>query len=61
MLDQSYNLDCFWVMLLFQAYICFLNHCFKLSKNLMLSFIDKITTGTQNLLFKFIITSYFGF
>lgn len=54
MLDQSCNPNCFLlVVLLFRIYlfqdIVLLSLLFKLSKNLMLSFIAKVTTLTQRL------------
>ena len=51
MLNQSYSLDCFFGcvatsdLYLIQE-IVLLSHCFMFSKNLMLSFLDKVTTGT---------------
>ena len=52
MLDQSDNLNyCFFTyvgisdLYLFQE-IVFLNPCFIFFRNLILSFIDKVTTGT---------------
>ena len=55
MLDQSYNLNCCFFcsvlisdLHLFQD-IALLNLCFNSSKNLMLSFIEKVATGIQSL------------
>ena len=55
MLDQSYSLNCCFVgcvvisdLYLFQETVL-LNLCFKFSKNLMLSFINKVTTGKKSL------------
>ena len=55
MLDQSDNLNYYFFrcvvisdLYLFQEFVL-LNLCFMFSKNLILSVIDKVTTGTQSL------------
>ena len=54
MLNQSDDLNyCFLVVVISDRYlfqeIVLLNHCFIFYKNLILSFIDKATTGTKGL------------
>ena len=50
MLDQSDNLNyCFWLCFYFRSIFVSRNCCFIFSKNLILSLIDKVTTGTKSL------------